>query len=324
MSTEQFPTIQLRNHTLEIDSQEGTLRISTSGQQMLLAREEAHQALPFLIDNAYAFEDPDDLARREERDSQIAAREERKTEEWLENGRRSNNQVAYDELAEQAALIAKRSAHMMKEAEAHELHNIITKDAPWLKANVLPAHFFDDYIHPTLGWYVVHIQTDTFSAEFYHFDEWIKLVEQLTAAGIDQGPNAISRKALDTWAATEQSRVRFIGSIPVELRERANQMLEESGERPNFSRFVLDSPALPNPGSYSYMELQPHGARNYLLELSLPPWHSGVQSVTSAETIFNITGVRVPVVDEPISMQPNDQALIVAANKQIGLLIREK
>ncbi len=324
MSDERFTTLPLRNHTLEIDRESGSLRISASGQQMFFSREEVHQTLPFLIENAHVFEDPDELDRREERDFQIAAREERKTEEWLENGRRSDNQVAYDELHEDAARIAKQSEHMMAESEAHELHSIISKDAPWLKASVQPAHFFDDYIHPGLGWYVVHIETDTFSAEFYHFDEWIKLVEQLQASGENGEPNAISRKALDAWAAREQSRVRFIGSIPAELRERANQMLEESGERPNFSRFVLDSPALPNPGSYSYIELQPHGARNYLLELSLPPWHSGVCSVAAAEIIFNVTGVRVPVVDKPITMQPNDQALVITANKQIGLLIRKK
>ena len=87
----------------------------------------------------------------------------------------------------------------MKEAEARELAAVIQEDVPWLRVDVQSAALFDESAAGS-GDYVVVMMGETFSAELYNFDEWIRLVEQLEAGGTNIGPKAITAAALQAWA----------------------------------------------------------------------------------------------------------------------------
>jgi hypothetical protein len=179
----------------------------------------------------------------------------------------------------------------MTKVEAGDLAARMRREAPWIgTVSVRPAHEINDDFPPDSGAFVCWIEGQQFQAEMYNPTEWATLMERLDYEG------------------------RMNAFI---------ERLEEPDARP-FRRYILDSPTLPNFGSYSYLELERHAIRNYLLDASMPPWRSAVRSRSGSRTIYSISGVRVPVSVAPFGMRVGDQALVVAPDGEIGLLIREK
>lgn len=73
------------------------------------------------------------------------------------------------------------------------------------------------------------------------------------------------------------------------------------------TRFVLNSAVLTTPGTYSYVHIPPTTARRWF---EGGPYESAVGYDATAEALFFLTGVRVPVARHLIRMQPGDEALV--------------
>jgi hypothetical protein len=179
----------------------------------------------------------------------------------------------------------------MTQVEANDLSARMMREAHWIgTVSVRPAHEVNDDFSSEEPAFVCWIEGRTFQAEIYNATEWATLMERLDY---------------------EDRMSAFI------------ERLDEPDARP-FRRYVLDSPSLPIFGSYTYLELERHAIRNYLLDAALPPWRSAVRSKAGARAIYAISGVRVPVSVAPFGMKIGDQALVVTPEGEIGLLIREK
>lgn len=179
----------------------------------------------------------------------------------------------------------------MTELEARHLAGRITEEAPWLqRASVRPAHEVNDDFPPDEGAFVCWIEGYQFSSEIYNATEWGELFERLDYE------NRLNAFAMQT---------------------------DEPDVRP-FHRYVMDSPTLPNPGTYRYLDLERQAVRSFLLAATLPPWRSAVRTQAGIRTIYTLSKVRVPVSVASFSLLVGDQALVVTSTGEVGLLVREK
>lgn len=72
-------------------------------------------------------------------------------------------------------------------------------------------------------------------------------------------------------------------------------------------RYILNSAVITAFGTWEYKPLSPEEAKAWL---EAGDWVSTVRYPETAEVIFRLTGVRIPLRNEVVKMRPGDEALV--------------